>query len=246
MPGVAIYAYMTAPIVSRFGFRWLESGAMQMHFLKPLYEGDSAVVKASIPNAKGFVEASIRVENKTGTLCATGTATLNPSSHSLGEPAPELFPETPLPDINSRTVPGPETLRAGSPLGTLIETIDLSRDEPLKSLNDKLTFYRGATAVAHPFTLLSLANQALVRNFKLGPWIHTGSELVNRGTVRHGEILSVRSRVHECFERRGHDFVTIDLLLIGERNRVVQQVRHTAIYRIRTQKSVETACLPAI
>jgi hypothetical protein len=53
--------------------------------------------------------------------------------------------------------------------------------------------------------------------------------------VRDGEEISVRGRVKDCFERKGHEFVVIDLLMVAGDTRVVEQVRHTAIYRPRTK-----------
>ena len=39
--------------------------------------------------------------------------------------------------------------------------------------------------------------------------------------------------MRECFERKGHEFVVLDLLVVANGDRIVQQVRHTAIYRPR-------------
>ena len=105
----------------------------------------------------------------------------------------------------------------------------------LENLDERLPIYRSAEAVAHPFTLLALANQILVRNFKLGPWIHTASDLINWAAARNGEEISVRGRIADCFERKGHEFVVLDLLLVADGSRFVQQVRHTAIYRPRVR-----------
>jgi hypothetical protein len=105
----------------------------------------------------------------------------------------------------------------------------------LDNLDERLPVYYGSEAVAHPFTLLGLANQILVRNYKLGPWIHAASDLINWSVASNGEEVSVRGRIADCFERKGHEFVVLDLLLVANNNRVVQQVRHTAIYRPRTR-----------
>jgi hypothetical protein len=74
-----------------------------------------------------------------------------------------------------------------------------------------------------------------MHNFRLGPWIHAASDLINWSAVRDGEEISVRGRVKDCFERKGHEFVVIDLLMVAGDTRVVEQVRHTAIYRPRTK-----------
>jgi hypothetical protein len=43
----------------------------------------------------------------------------------------------------------------------------------------------------------------------------------------------VRGRIADCFERKGHEFVVLNLLVVAEEIRIVQQVRHNAIYRPR-------------
>jgi hypothetical protein len=87
--------------------------------------------------------------------------------------------------------------------------------------------------------LLRLSNQILMSSFKLGPWIHASSEVINSGVVRSGEQVSVRGRVRECFERKGHEFVVLDVLVVAGRDRIVQRVRHTAIYRPRRASAAD-------
>ena len=120
-------------------------------------------------------------------------------------------------------------------MGTLAMKVDLQDAEAhyLQSIQEKLPSYYGASAVAHPGYLLGLANEIFVKNFKLNPWIHVGSDLINHSSVRDGEELSVRGRIRQVFERKGHEMVSMDLLLVASGNRIVQQVRHTAIYKIR-------------
>jgi len=72
----------------------------------------------------------------------------------------------------------------------------------------------------------------LMHNVALGPWIHASSELTNFSLARDGEEITVRGSIAEQFERKGHEFVVLDLLLTAS-DRLVQQVRHTAIYMIR-------------
>ena len=97
VPGVAVYAYMTAPIVSKYGMKWLEGGTMQMRFLKPVYDGDEIVVRAETQNNETVKEAVIRVERGDGSLCATGAASLGGGLKPLGEPRLEGFVDTPPP-----------------------------------------------------------------------------------------------------------------------------------------------------
>jgi hypothetical protein len=124
-----------------------------------------------------------------------------------------LYPEEPLPAV--RPPASPETLAPGRILGTM---------------------YAEMTP-PDPAALLTLSNHLLMRNVQLGPWIHVASEVRNFSVVRDHNRLSVRGRVADRFERKGREFVVLDVLVIAGRDRLVQQVRHTAIYALRMRAS---------
>jgi len=233
VPGVTVYAYMTVPIVERFGLDWLERGSMQVKFHQPFYDGEEVTVRAEVNESADPVNVSITASREDGIACATALATVNDRSRWLGEARLEDYPEAPLPDIEARPVPSGDLLIPGTALGTLTDILSLPATTDLEKLDERLPIYTGADAVAHPFTLLSLANQILVSNYELGPWIHAASDLINWSAARNGEEISVRGRIGKCFERKGHEFVVLDLLFVAENARIVQQVRHTAIYRPR-------------
>jgi acyl dehydratase len=102
-------------------------------------------------------------------------------------------------------------------LGEVRETLPLYRDE----------------RVAHPGWLLRMANWALSHNVRLGPWIHVGSSLQLHGCVENGDRVSVRSRIVDVSDRKGHGFVDLDVLYVATGERVVASCRHTAIYEPR-------------
>src|ERR1700691_80684 len=140
-----------------------------------------------------------------GTLCATGEIFWPQDA----PPDPALYPEQPSPAV--RPAASPESLAPGRILGTLYASLP----QP------------------GPAALLTLSNHLLMQNVQLGPWIHTASELRHFSLVRDGDRLSVRGRVAERFERKGHSFVVLDILVLAGGERVVQQVLHTAIYELR-------------
>lgn len=231
VPGVTVYAYMTVPIVEAFGPGWLERGSMQVKFHQPFYEGDEVAVYAEVDRESEPVKVAVRAERDDGMVCATALATVDDRTEWLGEARIERYPQAELPDYETRPAATRDAIVIGAPLGTLKERIELADRTQLEALGERLDVYYGAGAVAHPFTLLGLANKVLMHNFRLGPWIHAASDLINRSAARDGEEISVRGRVADCFERKGHEFIVLDLLLVADETRVVQQVRHTAIYR---------------
>jgi acyl dehydratase len=233
VPGVTVYAYMTVPIVAEFGLRWIERGSIQVKFHQPFYEGEEVTVRSEVDRDSEPVRVMLTAERAGGVVCATGLATVDDDSSWLGETRAEDYAEAPLPEFDARPAALRKTLMVGNVLGTISEKLDLSDTSLLERVGEQLPIYYGADRVAHPMLLLGLANQALMRNFKLGPWIHTASDLINRSAARCGETVSVRGRIRDCYERKGHEFVVLDLLLLADSNRIVQQVRHTAIYRPR-------------
>jgi acyl dehydratase len=237
VPGVMVYAYMTAPLVEKFIVDWLERGSMQVKFHQPFYENDTVVVCSEVDSDSEPTKIIIRAEREDGTVCATGLATVKDDSLWLGEVAIEDFPEQALPDFSSRPEAVRDNFVSGALLGSFVEKVDLPAAEAnyLQRIDERLPIYYGANAVAHPGYLLGLANEIFVRNFKLNPWIHVGSDLINHSAARDGDELSVRGRIRDVFERKGHELVSMDLLLVADGRRIVLQVRHTAIYKIREQ-----------
>jgi hypothetical protein len=239
VPGVIVYAYMTVPLVERFAADWLERGSMQVKFHQPFYEGETVVVSAEIDDEAEPTKVIIKAEREDGQVCATALATVNDASRWLGEAVIGDFPEHPLPEVAGHPEARRENLQAGAWLGTIAESIDLpgAGSDYLQSIDEHLPIYYGGQAVAHPGYLLGRANEIFVRNFRLNPWIHVGSDLINYSALRNREVLSVRGRLREVFERKGHEMVSMDLLLVADGIRIVQQVRHTAIYKIREPDS---------
>jgi hypothetical protein len=142
-----------------------------------------------------------------GMVCATGVYWREDAPPSLA-----LYPEEPLP--TDRPTASPQSLAPGRVLGTLYA--DLSPSDPA--------------------ALLTLSNHLLMRNVRLGPWIHVASDVRHFSLAHDGDRVSVRGRVAERFERKGHQFVVLDILVVagGESHpSYVQHVRHTAIYELR-------------
>ena len=219
VPGVTVYGYITAPVVTHFGEAWLGAGAMEVRFLQPVYEGQEVVVNAE-PDASGVLKL-------TAGPCASATAWIPGASEADTIPARPLQPKQ---DASK------EALAPGTVLGTLIDPVPLHDPEYLDRIHERLPVYRGANAAAHPARLLQIANEILVRNYQLGPWIHVASEVVNSGIARPGEQIEARGRILDRFDRAGHEFVVLDVA-ISANQRPVQRVRHTAIYKPRAKAS---------
>jgi hypothetical protein len=224
VPGVEVYAYMAHMPVERFGEAWLERGGMECRFLKPVYDGHVAMV-SSVADATGL---SLRVESD-GELCAKGQAWLREPQGA--RPAPDAVPggKPPLERAEaSETSLAPGTALAIEPVvideGMLAQYLsDIREREPL---------YARAKLV-HPGQILRLANLALLQNVRLGPWIHVGSRVENFAPARLHDQLSLHARITSNYKHKGHAMVELDAAVLANRNAVIAQIRHLAIWRPR-------------
>ncbi|HEU5193834.1 MAG TPA: hypothetical protein VFW70_03755 [Methylomirabilota bacterium] len=231
VPGVTVYAYLTEPLVAALGAAWLDRGTATVRFLRPVFEGEElaatgAVTARDARTVSAEVNGATPVEAQAATLAAT-----LPS----GMPTPvnlALYRAAPLPD------PRPEATREHLTgldiLGTPTHTYDeAAAAEWLEKVGDPLPLYRGRDGWVHPAYFLHQANQALRQNVRLGPWIHVGSVVRHLGGARIGETLAVRGRVRSVFEKKGREFVELDLVIVaGSRPRPVAHILHTAIFRL--------------
>lgn len=233
VPGVTVYAYLTQPLAAGLGSAWLERGTATVRFAKPVFEGEELAATGMVTARDArAVAAAVKGATASEPEAATLAATL-PS----GMPTPvnlALYRAAPLPD------PRPEATREHlvtlDTLGTPVHTYDeAAAAEWLDKVGDPLPLYRGRDGWVHPAFFLHQANQALRQNVHLGPWIHVGSAVRHLGGARIGETLAVRGRVRSVFEKKGRDFVELDLVVVAERGgrpRPVAHILHTAIFRL--------------
>jgi hypothetical protein len=225
VPGVDVYAYMTHLPVARWGRAWLEHGTADCRFGKPVYDGETALVSAA-PDGDGM---SLLVESQ-GNVCATGAAAL-----PTAEAAPKLadWPEPKAPPAaEDRPPASPASLAAGLWLG--VRPLPVTPEfgaQYYADVRETDPLYADAGLV-HPGLILRLCNWALGQNVVLGPWIHVGSQVRNFAAGRIGETLTVRARVARNYEHKGHLFVELDALALGD-GRPLARIAHTAIYRPR-------------
>lgn len=226
VPGVDVYAYMMHLPVERWGRAFLERGTSQCRFTNPVYDGEMAEVAGREDGDAIAIEVT-----SGGRFCATGIARLPAGAASA--PALDRFPVASPPAMENRPAAGPATLPVGACLGS--DPLEASAELAAGYLRDvrETDGLYAREGLVHPGTVLRMCNLALLRNVLLGPWIHVGSEVQNFGAARVGETLTARACVLANYERKGHLFVELDVLVLGDGARPVAQVRHTAIYRPR-------------
>jgi len=224
VPGVEVYAYMTHLPASRWGIDWLERGTAECRFFKPVYDGKFATVSAT-----GTASAlSLTVESE-GERCASGAAAL-PDVAGAAPAAPDA---TPIPAPDERPDADEASLAAGRRLSSSPLHLTADRlEQYLADIGETEPLYARAKLL-HPALMLRLSNSALKENVKLGPWIHAASSVRHCALAHAGVSLAAHAEVAANYERHGHRFVDLDVVIVADGIRAVAQVRHTAIYRLR-------------
>ena len=192
MPGVTVYGYLAAAVHQHFGSEWLERGAMDVRFQKPVYDGDDVTVLVHQHDASRI--------SVTAGECALAAAWIHRDElTTLSDDAPLV-----------RKIPSVQTYwRIGTALGTWTERLDLAKMGVTAPLDPVLE------GRAHPAVMLGLANKIFVENYELGPWMHVASEVRKFGSAKDGDEIRVRAtawridlsvRAHEFRGARRGDF----------------------------------------
>lgn len=226
VPGVEVYAYMTHLPAARWGRAWLERGTAECRLLKPVYDGDEAIVAAA-ETAQGL---DLRIDSR-GELCATLRAALPDKPAAV----PAALAEAPFPpDPPASRPPADEaTLAVGTWFA--IHPFRVGGEDArqyLADVRETLPLY-AAEGLVHPGTILHIGNWALRHNVVLGPWMHVGSRVEHFAAARIGDELSAKALVTGNYEKKGHRFVDLDVLVDANRTTPVARIAHTAIYRPR-------------
>lgn len=229
VPGVTVYAYLTHPLAEAFGAGWLDRGTASVRFVKPILEGEDVIVRGQVTERTAQrVTAAVTATTAEAGECAAATITLPAGSPTPINPA--MYREAALPD--ERPPATREHLSAVDVLGTPVALYDAERAAAyLETVSDDLAIYRAAGGRVHPAFYLDQGNRALDRNVHMGPWIHAGSVVRHLGPARIGTTLRTRGRVRSLFEKKGREFVELDLALFAD-GRPVAHILHTAIYRL--------------
>jgi acyl dehydratase len=223
VPGVEVFAYMAHVPVAHFGRVWLEQGEAECRFLKPVYDGDIARVTATAEDD----ELALTVESA-GERCATGRAAMPAPQPAL---AIDALPAGVPPE--ERPKASETSLAAGRALGIAPHIIDRAALAAyLDAISETEPLYR-AEGIIHPGQILRLANQALLQNVVLGPWIHVGSTIRFHALARVGEKLTVRARITSNTVSKGHATVVFDAIVVADNARAIAAIAHTAIWRPR-------------
>ena len=222
VPGVDVYAYMTHGPVSHWGADWLRNGYMHVRLAKPVYEGDQTVVSTCLKTSGEMVVSA----STGGPVCGEGEAFLDAPT----TPSQLVISRTEMPEYDDRPVASQSTLAVNTTLGALDEKPAVANHLAyLASVSEDLPIYDGEGWV-HPGYILRRANLILRENVFLGPWIHVESWIWNLRALNVDEFFTTRAVVTDNFDRKGHLFVDLDVLVAARDEEPVTRIMHRSIY----------------
>jgi acyl dehydratase len=225
VPGVDVMAYMMHLPVAKWGRAFLERGLIDARFVKPVYDGELAELTAEESNGVLSIEVQSR-----GELCATGTASLPASV-----PAVSIADYKEVAAAAERKAVNAASYEVGKWLGTApLDWADGAASEYLRNIREADPIY-AKEGLGHPGLLQRVMNRALVDNAILGPWIHVGSRMQLLSAAKSGDVITARAKVIGNYDKKGHRFVELDALVVGNGQTPLAHCHHVAIYQPREQ-----------
>lgn len=220
VPGVAVYAYLTRPLVDRLGESWLGNSSSSVRFLKPAYQGDLLTIALETDGA----DFRATCVNEAGVLLATLESQSGTPQDTGPQGALEAEPKPP-----GRLPMSWDNVTEGQPFAPWHWQITEDGNRAYaEQVDDNLSVYRTA---AHPHWLLGIANRALTREYVMPAWIHVSSEIRFRSVLRVGDTVEVCAVPLEKWERKGHQFLKLYLAYLRD-GRLTTEIFHTAIFRL--------------
>ncbi len=226
--GLSLFAYMSRPLAEYFGKAWLERGASEVHFIRPVYEGEEIRAGGIITSVTqdGSLQLNCRAANSQGTICGIGTARL-PAERPVPEPSPDGYP------AGRGKLHRPISLESLQPGERLVPvssefTWGIHWQYCRKAIRDLHPMYE---KTLHPGWLAGRAGQILSANYAVQAWIDASCRLQHFHLQEEECAIQTRGLVLNRFERKGDHYVELDLGIFAQ-DRCLATIRHVAIFRI--------------
>ncbi len=231
VPGVGDYAYLARIAQQALDPTWLRRGWMEAKFIKPVYDGAQVTARALTTETPGQV--TLELLDDDGQLCAIGRAGNSASDCSHAWFDPNELVEAALPTPPNRIPARRCNLSTGLVFGTLHLDQAATEQWHVESTQQFIDQLTEPTDLLHPAFAPDMGNEILMRNTKLGPWIHTASRVRHLGPLTKDDAVSVRGRVAQCTTKKGREVVELEVgVYTGTTCRT--QLHHTAIIHLPT------------
>jgi hypothetical protein len=230
--GTTVYAYMTHPLVERFGEEWLARGTAELNLYKPAYSGDLLTIRSGeIPAGEEEGGVVVKAFNEQGAelarLESRSPRELPPPHHLAETTAPQKPAGVEKPLVSW------EGIVLEEPFWALPWTPDEAENrEWSEGVSDELPLYQGGAGTPlHPGLVLQGANNVFKEQFLLPAWIHVSSRITFRDVLRVGQEIEVRAVPTAKYEKKRHHFVDLYVTMLVEGKPAVE-VDHQAIFKV--------------
>lgn len=230
VPGVVVSAYLLHPAAVAWGSDFAARGRAHVRVDSPVYDGERFRVEVDDASPHGY---DARLVDEHGVAGARAEVALpdDPGEAPRRRDDPPLARDLERPRASRRVM---EELRA-SGLGALRARFDAGA-EMTSYLRDPqcMAPVYAREGLASPAFVLGLSNWALAGNVRMSPWLHLETHSRSFAPIPRGCELVVESAIADLFERRGHEFVDVEVAVFDRAgDRALAGVRLRAIYRLR-------------
>lgn len=228
VPGVAVYGYMTHPLVEALGADWLARANTEVKLLKPTYDGEQMTISCS--SQEGQIE--VVSHDPEGQL----TAVLLSRTENIAS-------DEPLPMHDLALLDGPvkhpervliawEAVKEGEVFSPWEFHLSIEENARYtREVADALDIYQ--QGYVHPHLLLSLANTALVNEYVMPTWIHASSNIIHHQALKTDETITIRSVTTDKWQKKGHEFIKL-WVTFWRGGELTTEIDHTAIFKVAT------------
>ncbi len=228
VPGVAVYGYMTHPLVEAFGADWLARANVQLRLLKPTYDGEQMTITYN----RQEDQIEVVSHDPEGQLTAVVLSQSDIATSDKPVPMHELaLLDGPIKNPE-RVAIGWETVNEAevfSPWQFQLSTEENARYT--REVADTLDIYQAG--YVHPHLLLSLANTALMNEYVMPTWIHASSNIVHHHALKTDDTITIRSVTTDKWQKKGHEFIKL-WVTYWRGDELTTEIDHTAIFKVAT------------
>jgi hypothetical protein len=236
VPGVVVSAYLLHPGAVAWGRDFAERGQAHVRVGSPVYDGESFRVEVEDAQADRY---DARLSDDRGVECATAQVSL-----------PDRATEPPVrrgDRLLPRDAERPVVSRA---LMERLRETGLAALRARWSEQAEITRYLRDPAgiapvyaqqgLASPSFILALTNWVLAANVQMSPWLHLETDSQFFHPIEPGVGLVVEAAIADLFEKKGHEFVDVDVAVFGSDDDAARAaVRLRAIYQLRPSQAPE-------
>lgn len=231
VPGVTISAYLVHPLIELWGKKWLEKGFANCRITSPLYDEELFEVKTDLLDQNKATTTLIR---SNGIVSANAEISL-----SEDKIEPPIYRGDSLADVNFKAPKADKELwNKLQTEGCLAFKFDWKEGDPLIYLRNEEDLPNllqpNQEGYSNLCFLLGCSNWILAGNGHMNPWVHLQTASQNFKAVNLNTTLIAEMSINKVFEKKGHEFVDVDVNLFDESNYAcVMNINLVAIYKLR-------------